>query len=75
MPTALQVLQADNVRSRGYAIVQSRPQEHDYQWSYIIRVPERVQGKMPVVFFLHGNGGSAEEALNSSLIEVLLKQS
>ena len=51
--------------SGDYHITQSWSQETQYARPYYVRVPERQNNvqRLPVLIFLHGNGGNAREAM------------
>ncbi len=65
--SGLQVLRAEKLQSGEYSISQSWKQEKDFERAYLVAVPEDRKGKLPVVMFLHGNGGNARGALNGFL--------
>lgn len=53
-----------------YFVVQSWPQEKKFARPYYVHVPkfEKSQpGEMPVIVFLHGNGGNAKDAMRGFL--------
>lgn len=54
------------VTSGEYFITQSWSQEEAYERPYFVKVPDSLKKRqrLPVFVFLHGNGGSAREALN-----------
>ncbi len=58
---------AETLRSGDYTIRQSWKQEQDYERPYLVSVPENKGGKLPVVVFLHGNGGNARGAMQGFL--------
>jgi polyhydroxybutyrate depolymerase len=52
------------LKSGEYFIEQSWSQERDYQRPYYVSVPEHSgKKKLPVLIFLHGNGGKSTEAM------------
>lgn len=65
--TGLGRLLAEDLKSGEYAISQSWKQEKEFERPYLVAVPEDGKGKLPVVMFLHGNGGNARGALNGFL--------
>ena len=58
---------ARTLRSGEFTITQSWKQEQDYERPYLVSVPEDGRGKLPVVIFLHGNGGNARGAMRGFL--------
>jgi poly(3-hydroxybutyrate) depolymerase len=50
-----------------FSVTQSWSQEKDYKRPYWVNVPEQGKGKLPVLIFLHGNGGNAKGARNMIL--------
>lgn len=56
---------ANDLKSGEFYILQSWSQEKDYKRPYVVKVPEHGKDKrLPVVVFLHGNGGNARGAMN-----------
>ena len=62
-----QEIGAKDLRSGDYTIRQSWKQEQNYERPYLVSVPETGRGKLPVVVFLHGNGGNARGAMQGFL--------
>ena len=57
--------QNDPIKTGQFSVTQSWSQEKDYQRPYFVRVPEAASGqRLPVVIFLHGNGGNGRDAMN-----------
>jgi len=55
---------SEELPSGEYAVTQSWSQEKDFQRPFYVNVPENSESqKMPVLIFLHGNGGNAQEAM------------
>ena len=54
---------AEDISTGKYSITQSWSQEKDYERPYFVQVPDGASGKLPVLIFLHGNGGNAERAM------------
>ena len=53
------------IKTGRYTVTQSWSQEKDYRRPYFVRVPEASSSKqLPVVIFLHGNGGNANDSMN-----------
>lgn len=66
---SLQVSNAKELESGEYSITQSWSQETDFKRPYYVRVPDSAKpgAKLPVLIFLHGNGGNAKGAMNAFL--------
>ena len=59
----------DPVTTGEYVVTQSWSQETAFQRPYYVHVPEQAGGKrLPVLIFLHGNGGNAQEALRGFIL-------
>lgn len=57
-------IQADEIKSGEYFVTQSWSQERDFDRPYFVSVPDvSDSGALPVLIFLHGNGGNAERAM------------
>ena len=57
-----------NVESGQYFVTQSWSQEKNFQRPYYVNVPQRVgEQKLPVLIFLHGNGGTGKGAMHGFL--------
>ena len=68
--TALHAADAPSatLSSGEYSIRQSWSQEQDFPRPYLVNVPANPDNrKLPVVIFLHGNGGGARSAMNGFL--------
>ncbi len=58
-----QMVSPSRLISGRYFIAQSWSQERDYRRPYYVSVPSETENKLlPVLIFLHGNGGNAQEA-------------
>lgn len=67
-PKATAKRQGGTLKSGEYSIRQSWSQEKNFERPYHVRVPEGAAGKkLPVLIFLHGNGGNAKGAMNGFL--------
>ena len=53
--------ETSRLTSGGYFVAQTWSQEQNYRRPYLVSVPEDVhREKLPVLIFLHGNGGNAQ---------------
>ena len=58
----------NELTSGEYFVTQSWSQEKDFQRPYYVNVPPRVgKQRLPVLIFLHGNGGNGKGAMNGFL--------
>ena len=56
------------LKSGEYFVTQTWSQETDFKRPYYVRVPDHAEAdKLPVLVFLHGNGGNAKGAMNGFL--------
>jgi poly(3-hydroxybutyrate) depolymerase len=68
MSSAQLYAQNKKLVSGEYFVIQSWSQEKDFKRLYYVRVPYNMnQQQLPVLIFLHGNGGNAEAAMNHFL--------
>ena len=59
-------LEADELNSGEYFVIQSWSQESDYKRQYFVSVPdEPASAVCPVLISLHGNGGNAKRAMEN----------
>ncbi len=56
--------EAEQIRSGEYFVTQSWSQERRFERPYYVNIPQRAdRSKLPVLIFLHGNGGNARGAM------------
>ena len=59
---------AEQLVSGEYFVTQSWSQEQEFQRPYFVRVPQRAdQPQLPVLIYLHGHGGSGQDAMSDFL--------
>lgn len=57
-------IRADEIKSGEYFVTQSWSQERDFDRPYFVNVPDVADSDpLPVLIFLHGNGGNTERAI------------
>lgn len=64
LDSRLKIGQSGQLKSGEYFVTQSWSQEENFRRPYFVNIPRQpANKKLPVLIFLHGNGGNAERAM------------